>query len=308
MQKYKQGLKAKNSNGRHEKIRQSAALWFVALTESFPAPLPLRSPSPRIPNPALRKPMSPSSSSLSARIGSSPNPAKRAMAKPVHPVALGFENLTALRAAHSRETKKKKNGGRKPGRLYLLGKGSRTIDLTPYEHSGERKKRDYTKLRHMSALELKTSEQDEQEDVIEDMTVGDAGAGVSTGTGGSGSASVTAERSVCKLVAKWQGSTIELPVLPTSTTIGEVKVNPAVAEHACMYIFFPDQLIVGQIALQRRSHNCCLEPYRLLGPFFFHVDNNRVYINRGFFKFSDYQPAQYYCCCTATTVVVKPTS
>lgn len=29
----------------------------------------------------------------------------------------------------------------------------------------------------------------------------------------------------CTLVAKWQGSTIELPVLPKSTTIGEVKVR-----------------------------------------------------------------------------------
>lgn len=85
----------------------------------------------------------------------------------------------------------------------------------------------------MSALELKSGK-DQQNDAIDDMSLGDAVAGVVAGAGGSESASVSAERSVCKLVAKWQGSTIELPVLPTSTTIGEVKVNPAVAGQACM--------------------------------------------------------------------------
>lgn len=31
----------------------------------------------------------------------------------------------------------------------------------------------------------------------------------------------------CSLVAKWQGKTIELPALPASTTIGQVKVSVA---------------------------------------------------------------------------------
>lgn len=47
------------------------------LTGSFP-PFPFRS-SPRMPNPPLRNPMSLSSSSLSARMGSSPKPANLAM-------------------------------------------------------------------------------------------------------------------------------------------------------------------------------------------------------------------------------------
>lgn len=34
----------------------------------------------------------------------------------------------------------------------------------------------------------------------------------------------SAVASTCTLVAKWQGNAIELPGLPTSTTIGEVKV------------------------------------------------------------------------------------
>lgn len=41
---------------------------------------------------------------------------------------------------------------------------------------------------------------------------------------GSGGPELSSE-GTCTLVAKWQGSTIELPVLPKTTTIGEVKVS-----------------------------------------------------------------------------------
>lgn len=48
-----------------------------------------------------------------------------------------------------------------------------------------------------------------------------ASAGAAAGdTGGK-----TGDEGKCTLVAKWQGSTIELPVLPKTTTIGEVKVS-----------------------------------------------------------------------------------
>lgn len=38
-------------------------------------------------------------------------------------------------------------------------------------------------------------------------------------------AGASSSESGCALVAKWQGSTIELPVLPRSTTIAEVKAS-----------------------------------------------------------------------------------
>lgn len=53
-----------------------------------------------------------------------------------------------------------------------------------------------------------------------------AGVAGAAGAGEAGaSASAAAATDGCTLVAKWQGSTIELPVLPKSTTIGEVKVR-----------------------------------------------------------------------------------
>lgn len=60
-----------------------------------------------------------------------------------------------------------------------------------------------------------------------------AAASATTGTGEAGAAAGGATTAgagagagaSCTLVAKWQGSTIELPVLPSSTTIGEVKVG-----------------------------------------------------------------------------------
>lgn len=63
-------------------VPTTAAIFGISscLTASFPPPLPLRSSLPRVPKPDLRNPMSPSSSSLSARMGSKPRPAKRAMA------------------------------------------------------------------------------------------------------------------------------------------------------------------------------------------------------------------------------------
>ncbi|CAM9566062.1 unnamed protein product [Ectocarpus sp. 4 AP-2014] len=49
------------------------------------------------------------------------------------------------------------------------------------------------------------------------------------GQAGAAAATSAAAAASCTLVAKWQGSTIELPVLPSSTTIGEVKVGAMVS-------------------------------------------------------------------------------
>lgn len=94
----------------------------------------------------------------------------------------------------------------------------------------------------MSALELNT--ESEQAAAIEEgvsgideapalvhgaaVTTTTAGAAVDTSpaAGASSSAEGESGSSGCTLIAKWQGNTIELPVLSMGTTIREVKVRP----------------------------------------------------------------------------------
>lgn len=60
--------------------------------------------------------------------------------------------------------------------------------------------------------------------VTQDSASGSSDATVVVAPGSGGAAA-----GGCTLVAKWQGSTIELPALPRTTTIGEVKARSSLA-------------------------------------------------------------------------------
>lgn len=77
---------------KHITHSQAAGSLF-SLTASFPPPFPLRF-SPRIPKSPFLNAMSPSSSSLSARMGSNPSPAKRAIAGA--PKCFCFQDVSRL--------------------------------------------------------------------------------------------------------------------------------------------------------------------------------------------------------------------
>lgn len=78
--------------------------------------------------------------------------------------------------------------------------------------------------RDMSALELNEGKPSGSEEPLPPEPAG-APASVESDSGAAGAASSEGDMDSCTLVAKWQGNLIELPVLPKSTTIGEVKAS-----------------------------------------------------------------------------------
>lgn len=78
--------------------------------------------------------------------------------------------------------------------------------------------------RDMSALELNEGKTSDSEEPLTPETAGSSASMESSG-GAAGAASSESDIESCTLVAKWQGNLIELPVLPKSTTIGEVKAS-----------------------------------------------------------------------------------
>lgn len=94
--------------------------------------------------------------------------------------------------------------------------------LLAAQHTSERGKSTHPDS-DMSALELNEGKPSGSEEPLPpDPAV--APASVESGSG-AGAASSESEIESCTLVAKWQGNLIELPVLPKSTTIGEVKAS-----------------------------------------------------------------------------------
>lgn len=76
----------------------------------------------------------------------------------------------------------------------------------------------------MSALELNEGKPSGSEEPLPPEPAGTP-ASVESDSGTAGAASSESDIESCTLVAKWQGNLIELPVLPKSTTIGEVKAS-----------------------------------------------------------------------------------
>lgn len=89
----------------------------------------------------------------------------------------------------------------------------------------------FSAVQHALTSAMSELEKNEEKQV-EDIQQKDSAAPVTQDSGsGSSDATVVAPGSEgaaaggCTLVAKWQGSTIELPALPRTTTIGEVKAR-----------------------------------------------------------------------------------
>lgn len=76
----------------------------------------------------------------------------------------------------------------------------------------------------MSALELNKGKPSGSEESLPPETAGSP-ASVESDGGAAGAATSESSIECCTLVAKWQGNLIELPILPKSTTIGEVKAS-----------------------------------------------------------------------------------
>ena len=79
----------------------------------------------------------------------------------------------------------------------------------------------------MSELDLKETrpEKGSHEGETSVSTIHDSGSEPSHATTVTAVPASESAAGSCTLVAKWQGNTIELPVLPRTTTIGEVKAS-----------------------------------------------------------------------------------